>query len=235
MRGREGAAVVLTLRRSKFLMLLICLLGLFVVQPMLPRSPGGAAVIHLDLALSAVLLAGVWSISQRTSVLIACVTLVSVALGAAWFAHDGHSPTLAMVSLVCTLAFLVFTVVSVLRHVLDTAEVTTDTILGGVCVYMLLAITWVLIYGILERLQPGSFASSGPPLFSPYDKGALLVPDLIDYSVFTLTTIGPQEIHPLSGPARAWTGIEAMIGQFYVAVLIARLVGLHTSQRRGDT
>jgi len=72
-------------------------------------------------------------------------------------------------------------------------------------------------------------------LFSADDPGALLVPDLVYYSVFTLTTIGPQEIHPLSGPARAWTGIEAMIGQFYVAVLIARLVGLHTSQRRGDT
>ncbi|MBS1105469.1 MAG: Ion transport 2 domain protein [Deltaproteobacteria bacterium] len=235
MRGPERAAVVLTLRRSKFLMLLICLAGLFVVQPMLPRSPGGAAAIHLDVALSLVLLAGIWSISRRTSLLLACVSLISVGLGAAWLARTDGNPTLALVALSCFLGFLIFTVGSVLGHVLAAEEVTTDTILGGVCVYLLLAVVWTLIYGILERLQPGSFATQGNSLFSADDPGALLVPDLVYYSVFTLTTIGPQEIHPLSGPARAWTGIEAMIGQFYVAVLIARLVGLHTSQRRGDT
>lgn len=233
--GSESSSVLPTLRRSKFLVLLVCLIGLLLIQPMLPRSPGGTAAIHLDLALSAVLLAGVWSVSHRRSVMIACVTLVAIGLGAAWFAHDGQSATLAMVALVCTLAFLVFTVASALRHVLDAAEVTTDTILGGVCVYMLLAIVWTLIYGILERIQPGSFDASGPPLFSPNDAGALLVPDLIYYSLFTLTTIGPQEIHPVTGTARAWTGIEAMVGQFYIAVLIARLVGLHASQRRGES
>lgn len=234
-RQSERAAVILTLRRSKFLVLLVCLLGLFVVQPMLPRSPGGTESIHVDLALSAVLLAGVWSISHRTSVVLACVALVSVGLGAAWFAHSENSATLAMVAICCTLAFLVFTVGSVLRHVLEAAEVTTDTILGGVCVYLLLAVVWVLIYGILERLQPGSFSSSGPPLFAAEEAGSLLVPDLIYYSVFTLTTIGPQSLHPATGAAEAWTGLEAMAGQFYVAVLIARLVGLHASQRRGDS
>jgi hypothetical protein len=42
-------------------------------------------------------------------------------------------------------------------------------------------------------------------------------------------------MHPVRGPALAWTGLEAMAGQFYVAVLIARLVGLHTSQRPSDS
>jgi len=140
-----------------------------------------------------------------------------------------------MVAIGCTLVFLVFTVGSVLRHVLEAAEVTTDTILGGVCAYLLLAIAWALIYGILERLQPGSFSSSGPLLFVADQAGSLLAPDLIYYSLFTLTTIGPQDMHPVSGPALAWTGVEAMAGQFYVAVLIARLVGLHTSQRSGSS
>lgn len=233
--SREPHILVLTLRRSKFLVLLLCLLGLFLVQPMLPRSPNGEAAIHLDVALALVLLAGVWSVSHRIPVLIACLGLAALGLGAAWFAHGGQNQSLAMVALVATLVLLVITVISVLRHVLDAVEVTTDTILGGVCVYMLLALVWVLIYGILERLEPGSFDSSSAPLIAPHDVGSLLVPDLIYYSVFVLTTIGPQEIHPISGPARAWTGIQAMIGQFYVAVLIARLVGLHTSQRSGSS
>jgi hypothetical protein len=178
-RRSEPQAVILTLRRSKFLVLLACLLGLFVVQPMLPRLPDGTASIHLDVALSAVLLAGIWSIGHRTSVVLACVAVVSVGLGAAWFAHAENSSRLAMFAISCTLAFLVFTVGSVLRRVLEAKEVTTDTILGGVCAYLLLAVVWVLIYGILERLQPGSFSSSGPPLFAADEAGSLLAPDFI--------------------------------------------------------
>ena len=231
----EPHILVLTLRRSKFLVLLLCLLGLFLVQPMLPRSPNGEAAIHLDIAFSLVLLAGVWSVNHRIPVLIACLGLAALGLGAAWFAHGGQNPSLAMVALISTLVLLVITVISVLRHVLDAVDVTTDTILGGVCAYMLLALVWVLIYGILERLEPGSFNSSNPPLIAPRDVGALIVPDFVYYSVFVLTTVGPQEIHPISGPARAWTGVQAMVGQFYVAVLIARLVGLHTSQRSGNS
>lgn len=195
-RRSERTAVVLTLRRSKFLMLLICLLGLFAIQPMLPRSQDGAAAIHLDVALSLVLLAGIWSISHRTSLVLACIALVSVGLGAAWLAHADGNPTLVLVALGCFLAFLIFTIGSVLGHVLAAEEVTTDTILGGVCVYLLLAVVWTLIYGILERLQPGSFTTQGNSLFTADDPGALLVPDLVYYSVFTLTTIGPQEIPP---------------------------------------
>jgi hypothetical protein len=45
-----------------------------------------------------------------------------------------------------------------------------------------------------------------------------------------LSTIGPQEVHPISGAARSWTGIEAMVGQLYLAVLIARLVSRHVAR-----
>ena len=81
----------------------------------------------------------------------------------------------------------------------------------------------------MERLQPGSFG----PWSTPTDAlatGRLVSPDLIYYSVFVLSTIGPQDVHPISGAARSWTGLEAMVGQLYLAVLIARLVGRHASQ-----
>ena len=57
-------------------------------------------------------------------------------------------------------------------------------------------------------------------------------PDLVYYSVFVLSTIGPQDVRPISSAARSWTGIEAMVGQLYLAVLIAPLVSQHAM--RGD-
>jgi len=47
--------------------------------------------------------------------------------------------------------------------------------------------------------------------------------------VFTLSTIGPQDVHPISSAARSWTGIEVMVGQLYLAVLIARLVSRYAA------
>lgn len=49
-----------------------------------------------------------------------------------------------------------------------------------------------------------------------------------------LTTLGYGDIAPLSGSARALSTLEALIGQIYLAVLIARLVGIHAAQGSGE-
>ncbi len=234
-RRSEPLVISQTLARSRFLVLLIFLLALFAIYPVLPHSPTGQPILHLDLALAAVLLAGLWSLSRRKSVIVGGVALTALTLGMALLSHKLLSPALAVASLVCALVFLALTAGAVLAHVLQEKDVSTDTIFGGVCVYLLLCLVWAVIYSIMERAQPGSFGTPGVPLFPPNEAGSLLAPELIYYSLSTLTTIGPQTIHPVTGAAEAWTGLEAMAGQFYVAVLIARLVGLHTSQRRGDS
>lgn len=234
-RRSEPLAISQILARSRFLVLLICLLVLFAVYPMVPRGPNGQPILHIDLVLVPVLLAGLWGLSHRKSVIGIGVALVGLALGMGLLSHKLASPALAVAALVCALAFFALTTGAVLAHVLRERDVSTDTIFGGVCAYLLLCLAWALIYSIMERLQPGSFGTPGVSLFPPTEAGSLLVPELIFYSLFTLTTIGPQSLHPATGLAEAWTGLEAMVGQFYVAVLIARLVGLHTSQRHGDS
>jgi hypothetical protein len=93
-----------------------------------------------------------------------------------------------------------------------------------------------MIYSLLEQLQPGSLSTGSGTLLRPEQTGTLLVPDLLYYSVFVLTTIGPQEVHPISSAARAWTGVEAMTGQLFLVIFIARMVGMHgASPRSGDS
>ena len=230
-RRQRQASVLEALARSRFLILLLCLLGLFLIQPMLPRGRGLSA-LDLDVALVAVLLASVWSLSHSRVLLFAGLALVVPAIAAGFFARVGPRAELALVGLGCALAFLVFAAGSVLWLVVRQREIDTDTILGGICVYLLLAAFWATLYSMMARIDPGSFSPATHPSTSP---SGLLAPDLIYYSVLILTTMGPEDIVPISGPARAWTGLEAIAGQLYLAVFIARLVGMQSSQpRRGD-
>ena len=94
-------------------------------------------------------------------------------------------------------------------------------IMGAICVYFLIGLIWADVFFILETLQPGSFQ------IPPEQVGQAT----LDYfSYVTLTTLGYGDITPISAPARSLSLLEAMMGQLYLAVLIARLVGIHIAQ-----
>jgi len=82
---------------------------------------------------------------------------------------------------------------------------------------------WVFLYNITEILHPGSFSLAA--VLDAESKKALYF-----FSFVTLTTLGYGDITPVSGPARSLAMVEAIVGQMYIAVLIARLVGTHISQ-----
>ena len=113
----------------------------------------------------------------------------------------------------------------VYHDVVTGKRVTTDTILGGLCVYMLMGIIWAIMYSFLYYLIPGSF--SGLRVDSEVNR--LL--EFIYYSFVTLTTLGYGDLLPVNPIARALAYLEALIGQIYVAVLIAGLVSIRISYR----
>jgi len=230
----RNASILQSLEHSRFAILLACLLGLFLVQPMMPLRPNGEERIGADTALAAVLLACLWSVKRRRSAMLAGFVLIAGALAAVWFAHIAPSRPAILAALLVALAAMLFTVGSLLWHVVQEKQVGTDTILGGICVYFLLGCAWAMIYSLVEQLQPGSLSAASGTLFRPDQAGTLLVPDLLYYSVFVLTTIGPQEVHPISSAARAWTGVEAMTGQLFLVIFISRLVGLHGASPSSD-
>jgi hypothetical protein len=219
-------SVLQALARSRFLILFVCLLGLFMAVPMVPRGHG-FSVLDLDVAVSTILIASVWSLNHSRLLVAVGLAFVVPAITATIFARAGSSPTLGTVGLGCALAFMAFTAGSVLWVVVRAREVDTDTVLGGICVYLLLAAFWAGIYSLLARLDPGSFSAPQHPFAS---SSGIMGPEFIYYSVLIITTMGPEEVEPLTGPARAWTGLEAIAGQLFLAVFIARLVGMHASQ-----
>ena len=131
-----------------------------------------------------------------------------------------------LLMLLCTIGFLVIVLWQVYRE----GPVTAHRIQGAVAGYLLLSVIFAVAYSLAETIQPGSFQMS-----SVQDQvRAELVMDRSFYyfSVVTLTTTGYGDITALSNSARTLVMMEALIGQLYTAILIARLVSLHVETKR---
>jgi voltage-gated potassium channel len=141
-----------------------------------------------------------------------------------------HSRTLYLMGSICWLLFAVFVTLSLLRSLLKQREVTSETICMAVSVYLFMAFAWGLLYVVIFQLQPESFAGLGA--VTPGHPSSLqhIFPVLGYFSLTTLSTIGFGDITPLTLQARYVAVAEGIAGQFYLAILVARLVGIQMSQ-----
>ena len=115
-----------------------------------------------------------------------------------------------------------------LRGVLRQREITSETISMSISVYLLLGFTFGLFYILLHHLQPLAFSLGSTP--TPISNEQQAFPILIYFSLTTLSTIGFGDITPVSLQARYAAVAEGITGQFYLAILVARLVGMQMSQ-----
>ena len=101
----------------------------------------------------------------------------------------------------------------------------------SISVYLLLGLTWGLLYIVLYYLQPQAFSfGSAPTPISGQLAEQRVIPVLIYFSLTTLATIGYGDITPVTLQARYAAVAEGITGQFYLAILVARLVGMQMSQ-----
>jgi voltage-gated potassium channel Kch len=122
-----------------------------------------------------------------------------------------------------TTAFLLWVVVVLLREVFRSSTTELDAVIGALCGFVLILTVFMRLHGLLEALEPGSYQANGPPLSACSD--VMLVAIFQYFSTITLTTVGFGDIVPITPAARLATGLEAIVGQLYLAVVIATLVG----------
>lgn len=102
-------------------------------------------------------------------------------------------------------------------------HVSRNMISAALISYVLLTLLWTNIYMLIELMYPNSFTVSHDIIMEN--------PSILKYFSFvTITTLGFGDISPVSSQARTLTILEAFTGQMYLAILIARLVAIHTSQ-----
>jgi hypothetical protein len=219
-----------TVTKWRFQLLLVVLLSLYAVVPFLEGR------WFADLVGTAVTIFAVASVSEKRG-LLAVFSLLAVAIIAGtWYAHwfPGYSVSLSVHFL--GVLFLALVVGAILTHVFRSTHITRETITGAICAYLLIGSMWAHVFSIVENVSPGSFAdnsieanaASGPePMRDQADRFTY-------FSFVTLTTLGYGDITPLSRPARNLTALEAIFGQLYLAVLIARLVGQAQQYKKRD-
>lgn len=217
---------------GRYAFLVIVLLIFFFWVPF--TQDGSPVNIGLNLAMVASLLATVRRIwpGRGTFILAASLGAASLAplagLGTAVSSSDAvaHWAALLLILLVVS---------AILSHVLAVDEVTIDIVIGAAAVYLFLGFLWGSLYVLLEHWFPGSFRLppdslvAGPTALLPLRRDTIL----LYYSFETLTTLGTGDVVPLRSQARFLSVLEAIVGQLYLAVLVARFVSLQVSHRGG--
>jgi voltage-gated potassium channel len=138
-----------------------------------------------------------------------------------------HSRAVVLGGAIFWLLFFGFVTWTELRAVVKQREVTGETIAMSISVYLLLGLTWGVFYIVLYYLQPTAFSFGGPNI---HLEAQQVFPVLVYFSLTTLSTIGFGDITPITLQARYAAVAEGITGQFYLAILVARLVGLYMSR-----
>ncbi len=125
--------------------------------------------------------------------------------------------------------YLVLVTLIIAASVARQRSINADTVMGGLCVYVLIGIFWTSIFINLELIHPGSFnfGVHGQHLDILSIYGLLMY-----YSFVTLMTIGYGDVVPMSSMAQTLTILEGLIGQFYLIFFMASLVGLYIQKRQ---
>jgi len=207
--------------RHRFLFLLVSMLLFFVIRPFLEGYVGIGTL--LDLFFFFILFSAVYAISEKKIHFAIALFIAILEVVIDLWAHLQGIHSLLVVRNSLMILFCIYITTLIFVHVFSQDEVTPDAIMGAVCVYVFLGLMWGFVYTLLERLQPGSFLVG--------QEGIVDQSEFIYYSFVTQTTLGYGEITPLTRPARSFAIVEAVIGQLYLAITIARLVGIHIAER----
>ena len=121
--------------------------------------------------------------------------------------------------------FLLIAISYTLKQVVVGTDISANRLVGAVCIYLLLGVIWAVAYSVLEFISPGSFQGFALLEDRGWDS------EWLYFSFVTMTTLGYGDISPISATARVLAYMQAVFGQFYVAILVAGLVGAYISRQ----
>jgi len=198
--------------------LFMALLALIIAMAFLGDTVQGRLILAFINVL--VLLTAVAAVGRSRFSLVIGVLLIIPALAFRLLATESSTPGHLTLAWGFGAVFLAFTLAELLHYVLRRDVMTADKLYGAVAAYMLIAMLWAFLYGVLQYFYPGAYALDGTPK-------ALDMAELIYFSFTALATVGFGDITPMLTQSRFLTILEMVTGVMYVAILIARLTGVY--------
>jgi hypothetical protein len=188
----------------------------YLASSALYSTPRGRPIIALLFGLTLLLILH----TSRAGRLLTVLALVFVTINLALAVVSVLAPVGANSSAL-VLAFggflLIAAPVVILRRIISHTVVTTQTVLGAIDVYLLFGMIFAMLFIGLDVLGPGPFFAGAPQVTSS---------DYLFFSYTTLTTVGYGNLIPAGAFGQTLAMIEALTGQIYLVIVVARLVSL---------
>jgi hypothetical protein len=196
-----------------------------IVLPVFNFSQPGQLAVSLVFALALIFGSFVIIPSRVLIYLVIGLTISTFAVDV--ISYTGPSNSLISADTSLKLACLSILAFITLKRTLRPGRVTLYQVAGGIAGYLLIGLIWAFAYQLLVLNAPGAIHFENGPV----DVLSQQPSDLIYFSFVTLTTVGYGDVHPVNRAARSLAVAEALVGQLYLAILIAALIGLALQSR----
>ena len=210
--------------KNNFIYLAVGLVLLLLIGSVVEFFPGDFGPRIVQAATVAMIMISAWGQKHNKSRLAVNIVFVLAMLvfivGGAVLDMAGFS----LAHLFFLLFFFIWVTWLLLRQVLFTGAIDGNKIVGAICIYMLLALIWAMLYLFIAEALPGSF--NGLPQAPWLENFATAT----YFSFVTITTLGFGDISPVLPLARFLVTMEAIVGVFYMAIVVASLIGVRMSE-----
>lgn len=178
----------------------------------------------LDMAFTALIIAGMAAVSRHRHALVVVAVIGIVGLAVRWVGRIFPSTGSEIATSISTLASMLVLAYVVMVQVFRAGPVNRRRVQGAIALYLLLGLAWGETYFAIALAHPGAFSVPATADESAWGY----------YSFVTLTTVGYGDITPVIPLARSLAVLEALVGQLYPAILLARLVALEVGARGAE-
>ena len=214
------------IRQYNYVLLLGGLLLMLLGGSVGAESSALSTGVVFDFTLLSVFIFGVWTLVRSRVAFITGWVLGGLTFTLTLSAQlTGHLP-LQYLALTAVLIFLFLSCSIAVYDVLFGGVIDINRLVGAACIYLLSGSLWGIVYFLLSVASPESFAGVSGETWSQQ------LNEFTYHSFVTLTTLGYGDITPAAPIARTLSYLEAVLGQLYLTVLVAALVGIHIAGRR---
>ena len=216
------------MKSGNFVWLLLAVIVFLLGVPIADEFDLGGKVFARAFAFSTLLGIGVLSLRGGGSFFKLAMFFVIVGIIFNIAATRASPSWLLVISLTSILGFLLTAIIFTFKKIATDTEISANRIVGAISIYLLLGVLWAVAYTLVEISSPGSISGFGVGAGSHWNS------DWLYFSFVTMTTLGYGDIAPVSAIARVLAYMQAVFGQFYIAILVAGLVSAYISRKNHE-
>jgi len=207
------------------------MLALIIIEALAPDLIG---FLHVgDLVISGLILAALIATVRDPRGVVVTLVLGGAAIVARLVAAvRPDNPVQNGAVLFLSAVFFAYLIWKILRDISTEDRTTVERVFGALCAYIFIGVLFALLYAYLEYRDPAvaTFTVSNEAIIQSAASESSLLPIFTYYSFVTLTTLGYGDITPVTDATRTLAWMEALIGQLFLAVLVAGFVADHISK-----